>query len=353
MSGWTLHLGDSIAGMATLAGKSIDSVITDPPFEEEAHTLQCRVRRGPDGQAGTPLKIEPLPFPPITADEREACAREFARLARRWVLIFCQVEAAHLWREAGEAAGLTYRRTCIWVKPDGMPQYSGDRPGMGYETLVALHAPGRSTWNGGGQHGVFRVNKGGDQRAGHPTQKPLALMEKLVELFTDPGETILDPFSGSGTTGVAAIRLGRRFIGWERDPKYHAVAMKRLSAAREQLRMFDPPAAGTRRETTSTETTTNQGDEHDDVRASAGFAEEGPSRGARGLEPSGHVAGTADARRALEDDPAVHLHHAGGRVPRAVGGEPAGHAGRGLVREVAAKPRRVTVLDEHGREVGP
>lgn len=53
---------------------------------------------------------------------------------------------------------LFYKRTCPWVKPDGKPQYSGDRPGIGYESIVACHAPGRSTWNGGGSHGVFIVN---------------------------------------------------------------------------------------------------------------------------------------------------------------------------------------------------
>jgi site-specific DNA-methyltransferase (adenine-specific) len=58
---------------------------------------------------------------------------------------------------------------------------------------------------------VFIVNKGGDPRTGHQTQKPIALMELLVRLFSDRDELVLDPFAGSGTTGVAAIRLGRRF----------------------------------------------------------------------------------------------------------------------------------------------
>ncbi len=72
---------------------------------------------------------------------------------------------------------------------------------------------------------------------GHPTQKPLVLREKLVRLFTDNGETILDPFAGSGTTGVAALRLGRKFVGYERDPKYHAIAAKRLAGTREQIEL--------------------------------------------------------------------------------------------------------------------
>jgi DNA modification methylase len=77
--------------------------------------------------------------------------------------------------------------------------------------------------------------KGGDPRTGHQTQKPLALMETLVRLFSDPGELILDPFAGSGTTGVAAVRLGRRFLGWEMNPEYAEIARKRIAAAREQL----------------------------------------------------------------------------------------------------------------------
>jgi site-specific DNA-methyltransferase (adenine-specific) len=141
------------------------------------------------------------------------------------------------WRTALESAGATYKRTCLWVKPDGKPQYRGDRPGTGYESIVACHAPGRSTWNGGGSHGVFTVPRGGEPRTGHQTQKPLVLMEMLVRLFSNGGELILDPFAGSGTTGVAALRLGRRFLGWEKDSTYANAARRRLAIAREQLEM--------------------------------------------------------------------------------------------------------------------
>src|SRR5437762_3554324 len=196
------------------------------------------VGEGIVARSGGRLEVEPISFPPITEEERAESSRQMARLARRWILVFCQVEGAMKWRAALEAAGAVYKRTCLWVKPDGKPQYSGDRPGIGYESIVACHAPGRSTWNGGGSHGVFIVNKGGDPRTGHQTQKPLGLMELLVRLFSDPGELILDPFAGSGTTGVAAIRLGRRFIGWEMKPGYVEVARKRLANAREQL-VFD------------------------------------------------------------------------------------------------------------------
>jgi DNA modification methylase len=62
------------------------------------------------------------------------------------------------------------------------------------------------------------------------------LMEMLVRLFSDRGELIVDPFAGSGTTGVAAIRQGGRFVGWEMYPHYAAIAARRLAAAREQTR---------------------------------------------------------------------------------------------------------------------
>ena len=237
--GWELRLGDCldpITGLASLGDGSVDHVITDPPYEAEAHTLQRRVKH--IGGVMALEALEALDFDPIGEQSRLLSGTQIARVAVRWSLIFCQVEAAVLWRDAYLAGGGSYRRTCVWVKPDGMPQYSGDRPGMGYESIVACHGEGKSRWNGGGGHGVWVVNKNENHNGNeHPTQKPLALMEKLVRLFTDPGDLICDPFAGSGTTGVAAIRLGRRFIGWEKDPKYHAIAVKRLAAAREQLEL--------------------------------------------------------------------------------------------------------------------
>jgi site-specific DNA-methyltransferase (adenine-specific) len=203
----------------------VDLVLTDPPYESEAHTMQRRVKRG-----GGVMECEPLTFAPIDTATRLLVANQLAHLAKRWVLTFCQVEAAPLWRADYELAGLKYRRTCIWVKPDGMPQYSGDRPGMGYETFVAMHKEGKSVWNGGGRHGVFIFNKndnGGNPNE-HPTTKPLKLVKELVELFSNPGDTVLDCFSGSGTTLRAAKDLGRKAIGIEIELKYVEIAIKRL-----------------------------------------------------------------------------------------------------------------------------
>jgi len=229
---------DPVTGLASLGNKSVDHVITDPPYEAEAHTLQRRALLGPGHNLST-VEEKPLDFEAITPLVRSGAACQFGRLSRRWILAFCQAEAVGDWRSALVLAGAKWKRSCIWVKPDGQPQLTGDRPGMGYESIACAHADSASKWNGGGSHGVFSFNRKHDNSrpSAHPTEKPIDLMERLVRLFTDPGDLILDPFAGSGTTGVAAIRLGRRFIGWEKDPKYHAIALKRLTAAREQLEL--------------------------------------------------------------------------------------------------------------------
>jgi site-specific DNA-methyltransferase (adenine-specific)/modification methylase len=74
---------------------------------------------------------------------------------------------------------------------------------------------------------------------GHPTEKPLGLMAWCIKQIGNP-ETILDPFMGSGTTGVAAIQLGRKFIGIEREPKYFDIACQRIEQAVAQGQLFEP-----------------------------------------------------------------------------------------------------------------
>jgi DNA modification methylase len=108
---WELREGECVEGLSLLQDASVDVVITDPPYEAEAHTSQRLVAR-----AGGRLALEPLTFPPITEAQRTASARQMARLSRRWILVFCQVEAAMKWRAELEAAGAVYKRTCLWVK---------------------------------------------------------------------------------------------------------------------------------------------------------------------------------------------------------------------------------------------
>jgi site-specific DNA-methyltransferase (adenine-specific) len=234
-------------GLATLPDKSVDHVICDPPYSPHTHEKQrtqgmpkaangsaCASRREPGG-----ARYRDLGFGAITPREAMRAAEQFARVVRRWVLVFTDAEGLALWRWALVRSELEHVRVGAWVKPGAPPQFTGDRPAVGFEAIEIAHPAGRKSWNGGGKAAVweFPIEPGGPRRL-HTTQKPLALMERLVADFTDPGDLILDAFAGSGTTGVAAKRLGRRFIGWERDPKYHAIAEKRIASAREQRQLF-------------------------------------------------------------------------------------------------------------------
>jgi DNA modification methylase len=91
----------------------------------------------------------------------------------------------------------------------------------------------RYRWNG-----MLRANN--EQRGDHPTQKPIGVMRWCIEQAGNP-QTILDPFMGSGTTGVAAVQMGRSFIGIEREPKYFDIACKRIEQAYAQGDFFVAP----------------------------------------------------------------------------------------------------------------
>ena len=216
----TLYEGDCFAAMREMEDASVDAVITDPPYAEKTHAGARGARPG--------VKFTTVPiitFDSLSDDGFLDLCRESVRVARRWVLMTCD------WRHAAlaENSECGVIRCGVWVKPNAAPQFTGDRPGTGWEAVLMLHRKGKKRWNGGGHHAVW--THGVERGNVHPTQKPLALVRRWVELFTDPGETILDPFAGSGTTGIAAEREGRKAILIEKDPRYAQTIRRRLTGA--------------------------------------------------------------------------------------------------------------------------
>ena len=239
---WCVVTGENGPVLASMPPKSVGHVIMDPPYSEHVHgKSRAGARKVPlSGRGGEVKRCDlarrvDLGFASITGDEIETMAGHCERLATRWSLAFSDVESCHLWRGAFTSAGLDFCRTGAWIKVGATPQFTGDRPAAGFEAITIVHPKGKKRWNGGGSHAVWAepiaLNRGGNgSRPDHPTVKPTPLLETLVSLFTDPGDLILDPYAGSGTTGVAALRLGRRCIMVEREPKWAELARERCRA---------------------------------------------------------------------------------------------------------------------------
>lgn len=231
----TLYLGNSLDIMPTLA--TVDHIVSDPPYEESLHAsknkLRGRIRsdKGPD--------LQGLDFSSIN-EIRERVVSISYDICAGWFLAFCTVEGTWEWANEINKSKMKYKRACIWIKPDSTPQLNGQCPAQGYECFVtAWCGHGHSKWNSGGKRGVYThcVN-GGWRHGGHPTEKPIALMTELIFDFTNAGQTILDPFMGSGTTGVACVKTGRKFIGIELDRRYFDIACERIEKAYSQPDLF-------------------------------------------------------------------------------------------------------------------
>ena len=227
--------GDCLEVMPELG--PVDHVFTDPPYEASLHASKnalrgpVRVDSGPDLKGLNFEAIDEIRAD-VIASAQEICGG--------WFVAFCTIEGVAKWADAINDSQMKYKRACIWVKPDSTPQLNGQGPAQGAECFVtAWCGVGHAKWNAGGKRGVYRhtVNPP-DRHGGHPTEKPWRLFSELLQDFTSEGDTILDPFMGSGTTLVACAKLGRRGIGIELDPDYFDIACKRVEEAYRQPDLF-------------------------------------------------------------------------------------------------------------------
>ncbi len=209
----------------------VHHMITDPPYSHETHGKTWRSKKmAEQGYQKVSAAHDGLGFDALDDETRRIVCWHANDLVLRWSLVFSDIEGVSTWIAAMRAANLEYVRTCMWDKIDGTPQLTGDRPAVGAEAIVMAHQVGRKRWNSGGKRGVYRhaTNGGAKGAKPHPSTKPEPLLAELLADFTDAGELILDPFMGSGTTLVAALRLGRRAIGIETQEQYCEVAATRL-----------------------------------------------------------------------------------------------------------------------------
>lgn len=213
---------DAFALLRDLPGEQVDHIITDPPYPEHVQGNMCSGSL--IGTKSVP-KYE-LPFPALADAQTALLAHECPRVARRWVALFCSLESFGLFKSASPDG---YVRSCIWAKKNAMGQLTGDRPATAYEGVALLHRPAvKKRWNGRGSYGIWSCNGTRGKKDRHPNEKPVDLMLKLVALLTDRGDTVLDPFCGSGAIGEACVRLGRNYVGFDNDPFWAGQSRERL-----------------------------------------------------------------------------------------------------------------------------
>ena len=230
-----LRLGDCLDILPTLAAGSVDAVICDPPYgigyqssRKTALDGSPRRNRASFGDDVFDPRWIPLAYSVLKHDALLYC--------------FTRWDVAHLWRTELERAGFVIAQRLVW---DKCHWKMGDLRYYGSQTEdVLVCRKGRPTIfpGGKGRRGnLFRYSSGflPEGQFDHPTQKPVALIQEFVADSTTEGDVVLDPFMGSGTTGVACIETGRNFIGIEKDADYFGIAESRISAAAASLRQLE------------------------------------------------------------------------------------------------------------------
>jgi site-specific DNA-methyltransferase (adenine-specific) len=216
----TLYHQDCAQFLAESADNSFDLVVTDPPYAERTHR-QAKTNRG-RGHG-----VRAVGFASMDEPTLRELLRHCGRVSQSWVIATLDYHHAFALDE-NPPEGMRCLRIGVWVKTNPMPQISGDRPGQGWESIAFFHRADRaSCWRGGGRSSVWTYPV--EQGKGHPTAKPLQMVSDWLNLFSQNGDRVLDPFAGSGTTLVAAKNMGRRAIGIELDERYCEVAARRLS----------------------------------------------------------------------------------------------------------------------------
>lgn len=226
---WRIVQGDALALLRDMPACSVDAIITDPPYG----TNDGKGKRF--AQSGDTAAAFALEWDCVLPTDWLAEAFRVLKPGGACAVFTDAKRPGDVW-DAGTAVGLQGCHTFYWTKTTPPPT---PRPNFvsAVEVGVYLIKPGPRTWNGGGWHrnyfecALAHIVDGAGVYRFHPTQKPVAVMAWLIEAMTDPGDLVVDPFCGSGTTGVAALRLARRFVGGDRDAAHAETAGLRCAAA--------------------------------------------------------------------------------------------------------------------------
>jgi len=236
--------GDALAVLRDLPDASVDAVITDPPYSSGGLMRGDRAQDVSKKYVGWTVDGKQMggSYAGFTGDMRDQRSHlawmsmwitECQRVLKPGGTFACFTD----WRQlptttdAVQVGGLVWRALAVWDKGVGRPMRGRFRNHVEY-VVWATNGP-HSAPQEVYPSAILRHSAPVGAKRIHMTEKPVSLVEELLTL-TPPGAVVLDPFAGSGTTGVAALNTGREFIGVEMTDHYHAVAVDRLTAAQAQ-----------------------------------------------------------------------------------------------------------------------
>jgi site-specific DNA-methyltransferase (adenine-specific) len=204
MANCSIHKTDAVSWLRDLSNESVDLIVTDPPYESlEKHRAIGTTTRLKHSKASSNDWFEIFPnarFGELFAE----CYRVLKK--NRHFYLFCDQETMFVAKPIAEAAGFRFWKPLIWDK---------QKIGMGYHyrsryELVLFFEKGKRKLNDLSVPDVLEVSR---IHGGYPAEKPAAVSETLIRQSTDVDELVIDPFMGSGSVGVAALTLRRRFMG--------------------------------------------------------------------------------------------------------------------------------------------
>lgn len=234
MDDCVLYNADAYEKVADLKDKGVkvDHIITDPPYnisQDNNFNTMAHPRAGVDfgkwDRGGFDLY---------------SWVKDYAGLLNKngSMIVFCSYRFLSYIVDAMESmeAGMVVKDILVWQKSNPMPRNTSRRYVQDMEFAIwAVKKKAKWVFNKPDDkpylRGLFTTSiVSGNEKLGHPTQKSLRLMEDIITIHSNPGELILDPFMGSGSTGEAALRCGRRFVGIEYEKEYYEMAKKRLNS---------------------------------------------------------------------------------------------------------------------------
>ena len=226
---FSVQCADYRSFLDTLSPGAVDLILTDPPYAISRKTGFKSLGRRSVKRFAVSMDFGEWDHAEIDLD---ALAVKSFRALRKGgaAIIFYDLWKLERLRHALEAAGFAMIRLIVWEKTNPVPLNS-KRTYLSNSREIAVVGVkgGKPTFNDEYHNGVYRypIPRHNGSRI-HPTQKPDSLFEELIKVHSNPGDLVVDPFLGGGTTAVAALALGRHFAGCDIDEKYVELALERL-----------------------------------------------------------------------------------------------------------------------------